>query len=304
MKTIAVFILAFNYIQSASIVYIDKNQIKDCLSVSYNFPFCLTHCCDKIIAPSEYDTDDDYKKHKLAIVVPFRDRFDELLYFVPSISKYLSKKAIDFKIYIINQADNYRFNRASLINVGFLFSQKECDYMAMHDVDLIPLNTDLDYGYPRDGPYHVSAPDLHPKYHYKEFIGGILIVNKKNYIKVNGMSNRFFGWGREDDEFYMRLKEADMNIYRPVTLKFKSDSTNTFKHNHCPIKRQRDYYQSRKQKTDSFKRDPLTGLDTIQYRIQNHETLNVGNYSCVIVNVELYCNKQLTPWCESEYQFL
>jgi xylosylprotein 4-beta-galactosyltransferase len=65
-------------------------------------------------------------KHKLAIVVPFRDRFDELLVFVPHISKFLSMQSIDFKIYIINQIDKYRFNRASLINVGFLISMNEC----------------------------------------------------------------------------------------------------------------------------------------------------------------------------------
>jgi hypothetical protein len=136
-------------------------------------------------------------KHKLAIVVPFRDRFDELLLFVPHISKYLMAKSIDFKIYIINQVDRYRFNRASLINVGFLVSANECDYMAMHDIDLLPLNDQLDYGYPLSNtPYHVSAPGLHPEYNYNTFIGGILIVTKDNFLKTNGMSNRYWGWGK------------------------------------------------------------------------------------------------------------
>ncbi len=136
------------------------------------------------------------RKHKLGLVVPFRDRFEELLDFVPAISNYLNVKNIDFKIYVVNQIDNFRFNRASLINVGFLESMTECDYMAMHDVDLIPLNTDLNYGYPVEGPYHVAAPWLHPNYNYKDFIGGILIINKKQFLKVNGMSNKFWGWGK------------------------------------------------------------------------------------------------------------
>ena len=77
---------------------------------------------------SNYNENDkiNLSKHKLAIVVPFRDRFDELLVFVPHISKFLSMQSIDFKIYIINQIDKYRFNRASLINVGFLISMNEC----------------------------------------------------------------------------------------------------------------------------------------------------------------------------------
>ena len=285
--------LIVNYVIAARQYY--------CLALSYSFPYCLTHCCNEVRFRPNQISD---KKHKLAIVVPFRDRFDELLYFVPTISKFLIKKSIDFKIFIINQADNYRFNRAALINVGFLYSMKECDYMAMHDVDLLPVNTDLDYRYPHLGPYHVSAPELHPRYHYKEFIGGILIVNKKHYLKANGMSNRFYGWGREDDEFFMRLKELGLNIYRPNVTNFKTDSENTFKHNHIDLKRKRDYIKNKKQKKDAFRRDPYTGLDNIQYRVQNFETLSIGNYSCVVVNVELYCNKQLTPWCEHEYQFM
>lgn len=79
---------------------------------------------------------------------------------------------------------NFRFNRGSLINVGVLESQNDCDYIAMHDVDLLPLNDDLDYSFPEDGPFHVSAPDLHPLYHYHSFIGGILLVTKFHFKMV------------------------------------------------------------------------------------------------------------------------
>ena len=149
-----IFIFINNIINKAK--GLNEEDFNYCISLSNNFPFCFTHSCSSKIL-------NDNKTHKLAIVVPFRDRFDELLYFVPILSKFLVKKSIDFKIYIINQADNYRFNRAALINIGFLFSMKECDYMAMHDVDLLPLNTHLDYGYPFRGPFHVSTPDLHPR---------------------------------------------------------------------------------------------------------------------------------------------
>ena len=136
-------------------------------------------------------------EHRLAIVVPFRDRFDELLIFVPRISRFLQKQGIDYKIYVINQKDLYRFNRASLINVGFLISRSECDYMAMHDVDLLPLNPNLTYHYPSDGPFHLAAPNLHPKYHYKTFVGGILLIKREDFERVNGLSNNYWGWGLE-----------------------------------------------------------------------------------------------------------
>ena len=118
------------------------------------------------------------------------------------------------------------------------------------------------------------------------------------------MSNRFYGWGREDDELYMRLKEANLTVYRPDITHLNSDRENTFKHNHIDIKRTRDYIKNKKQKRDGFLRDSHTGLDNIEYRVQSLEILNVGNYSCTILNVHLFCNKMLTPWCEFEYQFM
>lgn len=78
------------------------------------------------------------------------------------------------------QVDRYRFNRASLINIGFLETEKEFDYIAMHDVDLLPMNDQLSYAFPSTGPHHISSPDLHPRYHYFTFIGGILLI--KRYI--------------------------------------------------------------------------------------------------------------------------
>lgn len=79
-----------------------------------------------------------------------------------------------------------RFNRASLLNVGFLEARNNnCDYIAMHDVDLLPLNKDLYYGFPEKGPFHVSAPFLHPKYHYPAFVGGILIMSVAQFEKVS-----------------------------------------------------------------------------------------------------------------------
>lgn len=78
----------------------------------------------------------------------------------------------------------HRFNRAALINVGFLESGNSTDYIAMHDVDLLPLNEELDYGFPEAGPFHVASPELHPLYHYKTYVGGILLLSKQHYQLV------------------------------------------------------------------------------------------------------------------------
>lgn len=62
--------------------------------------------------------------------------------------------------------------------MGFRIARDECDYIAMHDVDLLPLNAQLQYSYPETGPYHIASPDLHPRYHYPTFVGGILLIKR------------------------------------------------------------------------------------------------------------------------------
>ena len=68
--------------------------------------------------------------------------------------------------------------------MGVLESDNDCDYIAMHDVDLLPVNPKLDYSYPVEGPYHLASPQLHPLYHYPTFIGGILLMTKNHFIQV------------------------------------------------------------------------------------------------------------------------
>lgn len=142
-------------------------------------------------------TDDD-SAVSLAVIVPFRDRFDELLEFVPHMTAFLNRQGISHRFYIVNQQDNYRFNRGLLINVGFLLARQQCQYFVMHDVDLLPLNDELSYGMPPPtGSFHISAPNLHPKYHYDKFVGGVLVMRKQHFLQVNGFSNNYWGWGLE-----------------------------------------------------------------------------------------------------------
>lgn len=77
--------------------------------------------------------------------------------------------------------------------MGFLESSNDTDYLAMHDVDLLPLNEALDYGFPVEGPFHVASPELHPLYHYKTYVGGILLLTKKHYRAVLRPGVRGYG---------------------------------------------------------------------------------------------------------------
>ncbi len=65
---------------------------------------------------------------------------------------------------------------------------------------------------------HLSPPTLHPKYHYRDFIGGILLITRAQYEQLDGMSNLFWGWGKEDDEFAQRLREKHIHVRAPTDI--------------------------------------------------------------------------------------
>ncbi|UJR10652.1 hypothetical protein I4U23_014847 [Adineta vaga] len=237
-------------------------------------------------------------KHRLAVIVPFRNRSSELEQFLPHMNAYLHVQAIDHIFMIINQSDTHRFNRAALINIGFIESRTVVDYIVMHDIDLLPLNyRELRYDYPEKGPVHLASPKYHPLYNYSTYVGGILMITCKDFERVNGMSPLYWGWGREDDNLYARMKLAGMKIYRPYNL--STNSSNTFTHIHDKHVHKRDYAKYGQQKVAGRKIYPEMGFNTTKYTIINktiQKTKTGVEYNMLDVNIE--CNYNLTPWCD------
>lgn len=48
------------------------------------------------------------QKHKLAVLIPFRGVFNELMIIAPHLHRFLTTNSIDHKLIVINQADDYR----------------------------------------------------------------------------------------------------------------------------------------------------------------------------------------------------
>ncbi|KAI1725324.1 xylosylprotein 4-beta-galactosyltransferase [Ditylenchus destructor] len=222
---------------------------------------------------------------------------------IPYVHEFLTNQSVQHMFIVLNQTDRYRFNRASLINVGWFEADRlACDYICMHDVDILPLNPTLNYSYPGKGIVkHVSAGKYHPikRYDYQKFIGGVLILTMEDFRQVDGMSNKYWGWGLEDDEFYLRLKEANMTdtIVRPHNL--TSDRTNTFMHIHDGKKRKRDYERSAQQKKMSRRRDRISGLHSVKYTLRGRSFLHFDSVNASVLHVDLYCDLEWTPFCLS-----
>jgi xylosylprotein 4-beta-galactosyltransferase len=236
--------------------------------------------------------------HRLAVIVPYRNRSSELNIFLPHMNTFLKSQSIEHIFMIVNQIDKHRFNRAALINIGFIESRSMVDYIVMHDIDLLPLNyRELSYKYPENGPIHLASPEYHPIYHYSTYVGGILMISCKDFERINGMSPLYWGWGREDDNFYVRMKLAGMKIERPSNL--STNFTNTFQHIHDKGIHKRDYAKYGKQKEEGRKINPEMGFNTTKYKIITKEIkmTNTG-IEYIMLNVDIYCDYNLTSWCD------
>ena len=49
---------------------------------------------------------------------------------------------------------------------------------------------------------------------YSEYFGGVSAISVKQFRQVNGFSNQFWGWGGEDDNFYIRVKKNNLQLTR------------------------------------------------------------------------------------------
>lgn len=161
-------------------------------------------------------------RHRLIVLVPVRGTTKELLVLVHRLGAFLEKHQIAYELWAIEQqssAAERRFNRGALLNAGVVLTRDRGDYLALHDVDLIPLDERLDYGFPGEHqPMHLSPASLHPKYHYPDFLGGVLVLSRALYVRLDGMSNLFWGWGKEDDEFAQRLREQSITVAAPHNI--------------------------------------------------------------------------------------
>lgn len=148
--------------------------------------------------------------HKLGVIVPYRNRYEHLEEFKTNIVSYLESKNIDFEIIIVEQDDSKLFNRGMLLNIGFKYAKDmDCDYVVFHDVDMLPI--DVDYSY-SDIPLHLSTnfeleEGEKERTIFDEYFGGVTMFPVKMFEDIDGYSNKYWGWGYEDNDLLLRCNE-------------------------------------------------------------------------------------------------
>ena len=168
--------------------------------------------------------------HKLGICIPYRNREEHLKKLVSSLGDFLEKKGIDYHFYVAHQVDDKLFNRGSMKNIAALEAFKDgCDYIAWHDVDMIPNDDTCDYSYPENNPIHIATKLSKYSYSmgYEEYFGGVVLFNKEQVEKTNGYSNNYWDWGQEDDDLLWRCKFEGFTNVR-VLNEYKSKRVGKF----------------------------------------------------------------------------
>ena len=126
-----------------------------------------------------------------------------------------------------------------LFNIGFKMamemSDNYWDCFIFHDVDLLPEDDRNLYSCPTKprhmsvGKHYLSSVErrcrllnsfflavdkFKYKLPYKGIFGGVSAMTVKDFQKVNGFSNRYWGWGGEDDDLRKRIQHLGLEITR------------------------------------------------------------------------------------------
>lgn len=146
--------------------------------------------------------------YEFIVIVPYRDRLEHLRLFVPHLEKFLAGQS--FKIAVIEQEAGTPFNRGKLINCGFALCDGESDTLIFHDVDSLPGGTNYYRKVTR--PTHIAGRVSKYGYRlpYPQFFGCVVAMPCEDFRRVNGFSNEYWGWGREDFEFGVRIQQAGL----------------------------------------------------------------------------------------------
>jgi len=154
-------------------------------------------------------------RQKVAILVPYRDRPEQLKIFLHHMHPILQRQQLDYRIVVAEQGPDGDFNRAALLNVGYAEAKaataasRGYDCLVFHDVDLLPEDDRNLYLCPEgDKAKHVSVAVDKWDYRlqYPTYFGGVTAVSTRLFEAINGFSNKFYGWGGEDDDLYNRIR--------------------------------------------------------------------------------------------------
>ncbi|XP_037803835.1 beta-1,4-N-acetylgalactosaminyltransferase bre-4-like [Penaeus monodon] len=201
----------------------------------------------------------------VAIIVPYRDRESMMGPFLNNIHPILQRQLVNYTIYIVEQIPGKRFNKAKVFNVGFALALKygPHDCYAFQDIDCLS-EDDHNFYYCADQPRHLGSSVSRFNYTvFAQHIGCSCLMTEWQVRKVNGWSNRYYGWGAEDDDMYRRIRAEGMELWR-----FPKHSAAYTTLEHPQAAENPDRFELLKRSVRNYKKD---GLSSLEFTLVNIE---------------------------------
>ncbi|XP_077966947.1 beta-1,4-galactosyltransferase 4-like isoform X1 [Styela clava] len=269
-------------------------------------------------------------RFKLAIIIPLRGRIRQLRVLLAHMHPIWQRQQLDYTVYVMWQSGKHLFNKAKIMNAGFLEASKDRKYdcYVFHDVDMLLENDECLYWCPtEDNPRSLSVyvdkfsyrfisyrmkcrPSTFPRTQDVQLFGGVVMVTKSQFMSANGFSNIYWGWGGEDDDLYFRLWNHRYQVHNPYgescsyhMLQHETENSNAENKGHFALM------------THAISRMKYEGLNTLRYKhvstkrelLFTNITIDVGQPMKQYVDFMMYnatddelCHRWM-PWQQLEH---
>ena len=165
---------------------------------------------------------------KYSIIISYRNREEHLSVLLPRLKEIFDNKS--YEIIIAEQDNDEKFQKNSLYNIA---TQKATgDIFIFHDVDYYP-SGDVSYYTTPDIPLYPvrnliflnqegtqrdfdDIPEGYRNFHQNvgDHSGGVFVLHRELFYKMNGLNPYYKGWGKEDDDTRDRLRVLGYNWKR------------------------------------------------------------------------------------------
>jgi predicted glycosyltransferase involved in capsule biosynthesis len=165
---------------------------------------------------------------KYSIIISYRNREEHLSILLPRLKEIFINTS--YEIIIAEQDNDEKFQKNSLYNIA---TQKATgDLFVFHDVDYYP-GDNVSYYTTSDIPLYPvrnliflnqegtqrdfdDIPEGYRNFHQNvgDHSGGVFVLHRELFYKMNGLNPYYKGWGKEDDDTRDRLRLLGYNWKR------------------------------------------------------------------------------------------
>lgn len=226
-------------------------------------------------------------ERKPIIIIPYRDRQVHLDCLLSQLQRYFSH----IPVCVVEQADTGTWNKGLLFNAAVTELGDKYDYYILHDVDFIP-NPTVNYS-PTDLPCLLSTEcsQFNYTHMYPTFFGGVVGIPKEMYYLINGFSNKFRGYGGEDDLLYNSFIQKGVQ-----PIKCNGNRFENFVHPKPDIRPGSQFYNTEDYQNNLklavSPRDFTEGLSTSNYIVTDIDTMYRNILDIPVIHIKIDTSEQ------------